>query len=143
MNLKRVATVKKSITMLYHYISAVKHLHERRCPISLEQVNYANAAVTVCGHAFQKAALTEWVNQKGTCPSCRTEIKKPKVREHIPYVRASIPPIRTQHFENLAESNLLRQALIQVLVEIVKPTRSRLKRERYLKNSTQSCCTLS
>ena len=41
------------------------------CPITGELIQ-SNAAVTSCGHIFDRAALTHWLSANRTCPSCRT-----------------------------------------------------------------------
>ena len=48
------------------------------CPITMEPLESATAAVTPCGHVFQRAALTTWIQQRSRnrgqgahCPECR------------------------------------------------------------------------
>ena len=41
------------------------------CPITMDPIRKANASVTSCGHVFQKAAITEWMQGHDTCPECR------------------------------------------------------------------------
>jgi hypothetical protein len=40
------------------------------CPITGELIQ-SNAAVTSCGHIFDRAALTHWLSANRTCPTCR------------------------------------------------------------------------
>lgn len=40
------------------------------CPITLESLD-DTAAVTSCGHVFQRSALEHWLNKYSTCPECR------------------------------------------------------------------------
>jgi hypothetical protein len=41
------------------------------CPITMESIRKTTAAVTSCGHVFQKAAIREWLQTHNTCPECR------------------------------------------------------------------------
>lgn len=41
------------------------------CPITMEPIKAADAAVTSCGHVFQSAAIREWLATHATCPECR------------------------------------------------------------------------
>ena len=41
------------------------------CPITMEPIHPDTAAVTNCGHVFQRAALQEWLRSNDTCPECR------------------------------------------------------------------------
>lgn len=41
------------------------------CPITMEPIKAAEAAVTSCGHIFQAAAIREWLTTHATCPECR------------------------------------------------------------------------
>lgn len=41
------------------------------CPITMESITKENGAVTSCGHLFERTAVTKWVTENGTCPSCR------------------------------------------------------------------------
>ncbi len=57
-----------------HIIDAVLDNAEatkKLCPITMEPIQKATAAITSCGHIFQKAALTEWLKTNNTCPECR------------------------------------------------------------------------
>jgi len=57
-----------------HLIDAVLEHAEttnKSCPITMDPIQKATATVTICGHIFQKAALTEWLKTNTTCPECR------------------------------------------------------------------------
>ena len=41
------------------------------CPITMEPITAAEAAVTHCGHVFQAAALQTWLLRHPHCPECR------------------------------------------------------------------------
>jgi len=41
------------------------------CPITMEPIKKAAAAITSCGHVFQKEAIAEWMEGHDTCPECR------------------------------------------------------------------------
>jgi hypothetical protein len=41
------------------------------CPITGESIT-EDAAVTSCGHVFDRAAITTWLSSNTTCPTCRT-----------------------------------------------------------------------
>jgi hypothetical protein len=41
------------------------------CPITMEPIQKSTAAVTSCGHVFQKEAITHWMQDHDTCPECR------------------------------------------------------------------------
>lgn len=41
------------------------------CPITMEPIKAAEAAVTSCGHVFEGGAIKEWLSTHGTCPQCR------------------------------------------------------------------------
>lgn len=41
------------------------------CPITMEPIKAADAAVTSCGHVFQRTAIAEWLSTHTTCPHCR------------------------------------------------------------------------
>ena len=41
------------------------------CAITMEPIQKATAAVTSCGHVFQKAAIDHWMQDHDTCPECR------------------------------------------------------------------------
>jgi hypothetical protein len=41
------------------------------CPITLEPIHQATAAVTSCGHVFAATAIRPWIAAHGTCPECR------------------------------------------------------------------------
>jgi hypothetical protein len=41
------------------------------CAITMEPIQKASAAVTSCGHVFQKEAITHWMQDHDTCPECR------------------------------------------------------------------------
>jgi hypothetical protein len=41
------------------------------CPITMEPLTAKTAAVTACGHVFDRDALTRWSADHGTCPECR------------------------------------------------------------------------
>jgi len=41
------------------------------CPITIEPIKAAEAAVTSCGHVFQTGAIREWLDTHATCPECR------------------------------------------------------------------------
>ena len=44
------------------------------CPITMEPLTTKNAAVTACGHIFDRDALTRWSADHGTCPECRSHL---------------------------------------------------------------------
>ena len=44
------------------------------CPITMEPIQKGTATLTRCGHIFQKAALTEWLKTRQTCPECRATV---------------------------------------------------------------------
>ena len=57
-----------------HIIDAILEHAEttkKTCPITMEPLQKTTATVTSCGHIFQKAALTEWLETHKTCPECR------------------------------------------------------------------------
>jgi hypothetical protein len=41
------------------------------CPITMEPIKKASAAITSCGHVFQKTAISHWMQNHDTCPECR------------------------------------------------------------------------
>lgn len=41
------------------------------CPITMEPIQKRTAAITSCGHIFQKKAIQEWLASHETCPECR------------------------------------------------------------------------
>lgn len=41
------------------------------CPITMETLTAKSAAVTSCGHVFDRDALARWSADHGTCPECR------------------------------------------------------------------------
>jgi len=42
-----------------------------QCPITMESIAESNAAVTSCGHVFNRRALDRWLETNTTCPECR------------------------------------------------------------------------
>ena len=44
------------------------------CPITMEPLTTKTAAVTACGHIFDRDALTRWSADHGTCPECRSAL---------------------------------------------------------------------
>jgi len=57
-----------------HLVAAVLANAEREgatCPITMEPITKATAAVTSCGHIFQTEAITRWLTTHTTCPECR------------------------------------------------------------------------
>lgn len=44
------------------------------CPITMEPITAAEAAVTHCGHVFQAAALQTWLLRHPHCPECRAPV---------------------------------------------------------------------
>ena len=64
---KRAAYPKHIIDAVLDNAEATKML----CPITMEPIQKATAAITACGHIFQKAALNEWLQANDTCPECR------------------------------------------------------------------------
>ena len=42
------------------------------CPITMEPILAETAAVTPCGHVFDKTALETWYADHDTCPECRS-----------------------------------------------------------------------
>lgn len=43
----------------------------KTCPITMEPIRKKTAAITSCGHIFQKEAIQEWMKEHDTCPECR------------------------------------------------------------------------
>jgi hypothetical protein len=41
------------------------------CPITMDPIRKRTAAITSCGHIFQKKAIQEWLASHDTCPECR------------------------------------------------------------------------
>jgi hypothetical protein len=41
------------------------------CPITMEPLTAANAAVTTCFHLFQKEAIGTWLRDHSSCPVCK------------------------------------------------------------------------
>lgn len=48
------------------------------CPITLEPITTATAAVTDCFHVFDRAAITTWLSEHKTCPVCKATASVPK-----------------------------------------------------------------
>ena len=46
-------------------------LDGQTCPITMEPIKKTDAAITSCGHIFQKQAIAEWMQTHDTCPECR------------------------------------------------------------------------
>lgn len=44
------------------------------CPICYDTIS-SGKRVLKCGHAFHKTCVDSWIDRKGTCPMCRTQIK--------------------------------------------------------------------
>jgi hypothetical protein len=44
------------------------------CPICYDTISRGKR-VLKCGHAFHKTCVDSWIDRKGTCPMCRTQIK--------------------------------------------------------------------
>ena len=42
------------------------------CPITMEPIQKETAAVTPCGHVFDRTALETWYADHDTCPECRS-----------------------------------------------------------------------
>ena len=62
-----------------HIIDAVldhAETTEKICPITMEPIQKATATLTRCGHIFQKAALTEWLKTRSSCPECRLTLSQ-------------------------------------------------------------------
>lgn len=45
------------------------------CPITMEPLQRDSLHITSCGHAMSKGAAERWLNQKNSCPVCRTALK--------------------------------------------------------------------
>jgi len=45
------------------------------CPITMEPLTAANAAVTSCFHLFQKEAIGTWLRDHRSCPVCKQAAK--------------------------------------------------------------------
>ena len=43
----------------------------KTCPITMEPIRKETAAITSCGHIFQKMAIHEWLQRNDSCPECR------------------------------------------------------------------------
>ena len=57
-----------------HLVSPVLEaaVAERKtCPITMEPIQKMGAAITSCGHIFQKEAIQKWLTSHETCPECR------------------------------------------------------------------------
>lgn len=57
-----------------HLVAAVlakAEADEHLCPITMEPIKQTDAAITSCGHIFQKAAIASWLEGHDTCPECR------------------------------------------------------------------------
>lgn len=52
-------------------VLAAAEANQQTCPITMEPIQKATAAITSCGHVFQKEALTAWMQDHNTCPECR------------------------------------------------------------------------
>ncbi len=67
-----------SLSALPPHVSAIMIQHAvntgATCPITMEPLTAKNAAVTSCGHIFDRDALVRWSADHGTCPECRSTI---------------------------------------------------------------------
>jgi len=57
-----------------HLVDSVLTTAEKErklCPITMEPIRKETAAITSCGHIFQKEAIHEWLQGNDTCPECR------------------------------------------------------------------------
>ena len=52
-------------------VLAAAEAERKICPITMEPIRKRTAAITSCGHIFQKEAIQEWLNSHDTCPECR------------------------------------------------------------------------
>jgi SUMO ligase MMS21 Smc5/6 complex component len=44
---------------------------EATCPITMEPITAATAAVTSCFHVFEANAIAIWLTDHQTCPTCK------------------------------------------------------------------------
>ena len=58
-------------THLVDQVLAAAEAAGQICAITMEPIKTTTAAVTSCGHIFQKAAIDHWMQDHDTCPECR------------------------------------------------------------------------
>jgi len=47
-----------------------------KCSICLGNINEENLHTTICNHAFHTEHITKWLQNKYTCPNCRTLLRE-------------------------------------------------------------------
>ena len=48
----------------------------KECAVCLEEIDRAKSCVNLsCTHAFHKACIGQWLEQKESCPLCRKNVK--------------------------------------------------------------------
>lgn len=52
-------------------VLAAAEAEGKTCSITMEPIRKQTAAITSCGHIFQKEAIREWMKNHDTCPECR------------------------------------------------------------------------
>jgi SUMO ligase MMS21 Smc5/6 complex component len=52
-------------------ILATAEATNQLCSITMEPILTATAAITSCGHIFQRDAIAHWLTAHATCPECR------------------------------------------------------------------------
>lgn len=52
-------------------ILATAEAANQLCAITMEPIRTATAAITSCGHIFQRDAIAHWLSAHTTCPECR------------------------------------------------------------------------
>ena len=52
-------------------ILATAETSNQLCSITMDPIRTATAAITSCGHIFQRDAIAHWLTAHATCPECR------------------------------------------------------------------------
>ena len=98
------------------------------CPICMEPIdNKRNVIITKCNHQFCSECLLNEMNNRNTCPICRTELKKEKKKptlsdgelrnivirniaympdDHLNIVNKVLPLLRASKIPDLFEENV-------------------------------------
>jgi len=76
-----IQAVIRLFTIPQHIIRAVLRdaaMQEETCPITSEELDISNGAITSCFHLFEKNAIEKWLslpNSQHKCPLCNTKCK--------------------------------------------------------------------
>lgn len=55
----------------------VVHQEKQECAICLNNIYPKNLCITKCNHVFHQKCIDHWLDDKISCPMCRSVLKKP------------------------------------------------------------------